>query len=277
MMSTFYFPKSFTIPNLPPRFPIPVNSSSAPENLCEAAQVAETFTVVSRFWRIMHGAAALHGREHNILRSNRSLGYSEYKFREILAWADNLLITMIRGNQMASHVVVFHMWLHMAIMNILQPFVKPEGPYCHFTTFTTPTASPLQVYEASVAQLRLLVITYRMNYDMSACTLPWHMALTYLANGIIRGFGGNDASFHFRACLTGYRRLGACFPVTVPIAKSLVSAGLNHGFLSLHQARIYSDHLAIQNLESREISGRFIADLTTSVDSPDAATVAVLI
>lgn len=117
LMALFYYQSEIDYPIYPPYLPIPEEDevpnvgrvlgreSSSPRT----RYVGDTFPTVCRLWRIMHEVTIAYGkdRSNHHLRDRVSLEFAEYKYRELLAWADNLPPGLVRTEQNPHHVVIF--------------------------------------------------------------------------------------------------------------------------------------------------------------------------
>lgn len=100
------------IPNLPkPGDLKPVaTSGDRSEDDETAAQnlVGGAFSALCDFWSIVHSAIGLYyPGSRDIPHERPRLEFAEYKFREIIAWAETLPASLIRDSRSTHHVVVF--------------------------------------------------------------------------------------------------------------------------------------------------------------------------
>jgi len=106
-------------PEHPPAVPIPGHtwhhsSEGSPESTRQTLQqtyMGDTFPVLCRFWRIMHEVTLKYYRDQPYpregLSSHITLAFAEYKYRELIAWAETLPPSMVRSEQSPHHVLVF--------------------------------------------------------------------------------------------------------------------------------------------------------------------------
>lgn len=66
-----------------------------------------TFPVVCEFWNIVHGVSLAHRDVQNCTGRWLNLQEAEMKYREIMAWAENLPPAMGRNPERPHHVVIF--------------------------------------------------------------------------------------------------------------------------------------------------------------------------
>ncbi|KAF7554034.1 hypothetical protein G7Z17_g3247 [Cylindrodendrum hubeiense] len=283
LMALFYYQSDIDYPHHPPYLPIPedddvsgVGPSQGP-GPDSPRYVGDTFPTVCRLWRIMHEVAMAYGQDRSTpIRDRMSLEFSEFKFRELLAWTDNLPFELVRSEQSPHHVVIFHIWLHAAILDIFRPFIRRHGQAkLRLRTFSPPMSSPDQIYAASVNQLKRLIIIYRLNHESSAFTIVWHTAMLYVANAVLQDPGDGDWLFYFLLCIYGYETLGRCYPVVEAIMGALLSMAIRNGHMTSDSAREIWAELKSKGPRRapQVIHATFMADLELAMDDPSAATV----
>jgi hypothetical protein len=118
-MALFYQQPGLSYPEHPPVLPIPGHawyhtSDDSPESTQQTLQqtyMGDTFPVLCRFWRIMHEVTLKYYRDQPVPREGLSghitLAFAEYKYRELIAWAETLPSSMVRSEQSPHHVLVF--------------------------------------------------------------------------------------------------------------------------------------------------------------------------
>ena len=66
-----------------------------------------TFPSVCEFWRIMHSIALAHNNLQNRNSEWLNLQEAEMKYREVLAWAENLPPRLVRADDNTHHALIF--------------------------------------------------------------------------------------------------------------------------------------------------------------------------
>lgn len=167
-------------------------------------------------------------------------------------------------------------WLHVAVLDIFRPFVKRSlSGELELRTFAAQGSSPADAFNASVEQLKHLIIDYRSHFESSAYTILWQTALTYVANAVLVS---KDANWrlYFLLCIYGYESLRRPFRVSEAIGTSLLSMMFrDDGDISADEARKLL--LALKSRGLRPISGEvratFMADMELAMSDPEAARV----
>lgn len=252
LMSLFYRQQGIVYPQFPPMIPIPGSDNACDEEEDDVpdltatatadSQFSETtrdtpeaFTSLCKFWNIIHEVTALYyGNETASMQKSISLQFAEFKYRELLSWADAVPAAQERSDQSPDIVVILHLWLHSAILDIFRPFLNQQDPspsQRQLKTFPVADSTPDAAYTASVSQLKQLVIASRSKYTSSNYTIIWQTALLYTANAMLRS-KDEDRLEYFLICLYSFQGLRQCFRVSEAIAKALLSMAMQHGDIS---------------------------------------------
>jgi hypothetical protein len=118
-MALFYQQPGLSYPEYPPALPIPGHAwNHTPDDSSESAHqtlqqtyMGDTFPILCRFWKIMHEVTLKYYRDQPVplegLSGHITLAFAEYKYRELIAWAETLPPSMVRSEQSPHHVLVF--------------------------------------------------------------------------------------------------------------------------------------------------------------------------
>lgn len=113
LMALFYYQSEIDYPHHPPYLPIPENDDVLDLGPSQGLKpgslqhLGEIFPTVCRLRCIMHEVAMAYGQDRSTpLRDRMSLEFAELKFRELLAWADNLPSGLVLSEQSPHHVVI---------------------------------------------------------------------------------------------------------------------------------------------------------------------------
>ncbi|KAK7937547.1 uncharacterized protein PG986_014415 [Apiospora aurea] len=233
------------------------------------------FTKVCEFWLIVHEVPlAYHESRDSTIRKQLKLDFAEKKYREILAWAENLPPQLIWADNNQHHVIIFYMWIHSVILDIFRPLVDRQRPEkLRLRTFSAPDSTASAAYTASVNQLKQLIIHFRSKYESSTCTMLWHTALMYVANAVLQDTDDPQWHEHLLLCIYGYERLCRPFRVAVIIARGLLTMTLRKKNIKSEEARNILGHLQERGLGHvhEDIRATFMGDLELAQTDPQAA------
>ncbi|KAK7917103.1 hypothetical protein PG985_010711 [Apiospora marii] len=292
LTAIFYRQPGIAYPESPPLLLIPGNirtgqgtpatdesieetSGSVKRNL--PAYMGSTFTYLCQLWRIVHGLIQKYYNEKNKVMEPPWLDFAELKCHELLAWIQNLPAELARGEDNPHHVVVFHIWIHAVVLDLFRPFVKEPGMrHTKLKTFSARQSSPGAAFDASVEQLKHLIIEYRTSYESSAYTILWHTALMYVANAVLVSKGA-DWRVYFLLCIYGYESLNRPFRVSEAIGTSLLTMTLRNSDITIEEARLLLLELKERGLaqlhDEGTIRATFMGDLELAMSDPEAARV----
>ncbi|KAK8070947.1 hypothetical protein PG997_011150 [Apiospora hydei] len=292
LTTIFYRQPGISYPDSPPVCLIPGNiqsGSSPPADIDSSSEetsvspkrslpayMGTTFTFICQLWRIVHELTLTYYNEKYKTKPP-NLDFAEMKYRELLAWMQNLPTELARGEDNPHHVLVFHIWVHAVVLDLFRPFVNdPEMRHAKLKTFSARHGSPQTAFDASVEQLKHLIIDYRNNYESSACTILWHTALMYVANAVLVS-KDTDWRVYFLLCIYGYESLNRPFRVSEAIGTSLLTMTLRNSDITIEEARSLLLELKERGLahlpSEGTIRATFMGDLELAMSDPEAARV----
>ncbi|KAJ0108827.1 c6 transcription factor [Diaporthe amygdali] len=115
-----------------------------------------------------------------------SFSFAQGLYRRMLEWADSLPVTMARGDGMPHHAAIVHIYFHTAVLDLFRPFPyqRPETPF-RLDGFDTDEPTPEGLCNASVNQLKHLILVFRSRYPCATYSMLWQNALLYIANACL--------------------------------------------------------------------------------------------
>lgn len=115
-----------------------------------------------------------------------SFAFAQELYGKMLDWADALPVSMARGDGMPHHAAIAHIYFHTAVLDLFRPFPyqRPETPY-RLADFPADDPTPEGVCNASVNQLKHLILIFRATYPCATFTMLWQNALLYVANACL--------------------------------------------------------------------------------------------
>ncbi|KAF6839674.1 N-terminal fungal transcription regulatory domain-containing protein (zinc finger protein) [Colletotrichum musicola] len=251
LTTLFYQQPGLEYPNYPPAYPIPGEgpsdstgeTSSTSSNTSEdssPAYMGKPFPTLCRFWCITHGVTLeYYKNQPSPLPNHVSLKFAEFKYRELLAWMETLPSDQILRAGCPHHVVIFHIWFHAVVLDIFRPFVRrPRRERPRLKTFAAPRSTPDAAFNASVNQLKQLVVEYRCHYKSSTHTLLCQTALIYVANAVLHETHHPQWRFYFLACIYAYAALRKPYRIAEVISRGLLTMTLQDGDINPEAARV---------------------------------------
>ncbi|KAM3538615.1 hypothetical protein ARSEF1564_008462 [Beauveria bassiana] len=281
LLGLFYHQPGVEYPATPPNLPIPCkarrsdNAHRLDTTISDLSEYCdESFVLFCELWRKMHEVAIVYyNGEAGAISGRVPVQFAEDTFQGLMELMNRLPLVLTRNEDNPHHVVIFHLWLHAAILDIFRPFLeavpdahRPNHPRHSRTNADT-------IYAASVEQLKRLIIIYRSQYVSSGHTIIWHTAMLYVANAVLRSRGEGWLSY-FLLCLYGYQSLWTSYPIVKPIARGLLSMAMRRGGISSDKARqilVDLGNNCPEALHHGEIRATFMLDLDLAMSDPNAA------
>ncbi|KAG5917887.1 hypothetical protein E4U61_002233 [Claviceps capensis] len=291
LMSLFYHQPGMLYPSSPPLIAVPKGPhiDTTETSLVLPAEVVswvpaymgDTFPYLCWFWTIVREMTwVYYVGGQTTLGSHGSLAFAEFKFRELLAWTNSLPPQLLSKQYTPHHVQVMHIWFHACVLDLFRPFIgRGHLRYQRLRTFASNTCSPSAICATSTAQLKKLIVNYRLNYESSNVTILWHTAMIYVANAILEtNPKDKDWYTYLLHCLYGYKSLSQSWRVAKSITKGLLSLTIRKGGMSSEKAsQILRD---LDNNDTHQMPGEiratFMLDLDRALSEPDTATVEYL-
>ncbi|KAI0541836.1 hypothetical protein GGR58DRAFT_455140 [Xylaria digitata] len=237
------------------------------------------FPVLCNFWRLLHETRWIYYSVESSPPTYLREILVEYAYRELIAWVGTIPSFFLRRDHNPHYVVVFHIWLHAAILDMWQPFIYKDAPDVgQLRTFSARDNTVDAAYAASVNQLKQLVVEYRSRYAASKYSILWHNGLIYLANAMLKGTDP-EWYIYLLLCIYGYERLSHTYRISEVIVRALLAMTMKDAQMSGTEASKIMEELKISALVhfnegiQDEIRATFMADLTLALTNQEAANV----
>ncbi|KAK2001149.1 hypothetical protein LX36DRAFT_629265 [Colletotrichum falcatum] len=270
----------------PPRAPLPerrtniTQDDDLPKERNMAIQHANLLREQCRLFLIVHDMVqVMYGADQTIYAEAVTLAFAGETYQRLLVWADELPLDMAQGDQCPHHVMILHIYYHVAIIDLFRPLLQKSGARRQrLAAFESAEATPDAVYAASVNQLKRTVLFYRQKYPESSHCFYWHPALLYLANAMLSeamaSWHGSEWRFYFRLCMACYQTLYTGFRLAKGITLSLLFMALDKGVMEITQVRDIKKDLELRG-RRHEVSDRvpvsWVVDLDLAMTDPYAA------
>ncbi|EJP61518.1 C6 transcription factor [Beauveria bassiana ARSEF 2860] len=254
LLGLFYHQPGMEYPATPPSLPIPRKSRGSDNaHLLDATipdlseYCDEAFVLFCELWRKMHEVAIVYyNGEAGAVSGRVPVKFAEDTFQGLMEMMNRLPLALTRNEDNPHHVVIFHLWLHAAILDIFRPFLEavPDAHRSNHPRHSRTNADA--IYAASVEQLKRLIIIYRSQYVSSGHTIIWHTAMF----------------------------LWTSYPIVKPIARGLLSMAMRRGGISSDKARQILVDLGNDcpsPLPHGEVRATFMLDLDLAMSDPNAA------
>lgn len=190
---------------IPSWLPIPgttiVRTDGESEPFELPAYMGQSFTELCRLTPLINEMLhEYHDSGDGIASTKRaSFSFAQGLYARMLSWADDLPVSMARGDDMLHHASIVHIYFHTAVLDLFRPFPYQQlhTPFRLLAGSGADNATPEGICDASVNQLKHLILMVRSKYACAAYTMLWQNALLYVANACLPlqrgdGAGANE-------------------------------------------------------------------------------------
>lgn len=224
---------------LRPRLPLPEPEVSG----LPSSSVRVTHHV-SRLWDIVHVIARHYYKEGGMTSEEVPVAFVSTTLRQLLLWAHELPIPLVRGNRSPQSVAILHTYLHASILTLLHPLVVRRDP-SPVVDGESQVRSAATVYAASVQQMNHIMDVYQARFRSPNASVYWHTGLLFAANAAVHAAGTPVIrQHHFQRAVRGYEDLYRRYPVMMPIVKGLMAVAVETGLVAGPEAVAHVNRLA---------------------------------
>lgn len=160
-----------------------------------------------------------------------------------------LLVDLVRTD-------MFSIFFHAIITDLFRPFLQsPDRSSASMRTFAASRANPQAVYHASIRQMKRLLLSYRLEFQLEALSVLWQTGVIYVANATMRADYHNrdEMQFFVNLCVAGLEELFMSYKVFGSITKGIIKMAIRQGSIEQTQVRRVRRRL-------RETEQRFLVD-----------------
>ncbi|KAF2855091.1 hypothetical protein T440DRAFT_415184 [Plenodomus tracheiphilus IPT5] len=280
-MSRFYL----TAPiSYPPKLPLPgqtdeehayIDGVRSQVEICteKLAQLDLSIATFSKFSVIMNNVFLVYRDQENKFGS---LSFALSKYHRLLRLADNLPDTMQRKGSSENHALMLHIWLHLSIMDIFRPFIGPEEQ--HGSKRYLPTgASPINIFSASVKQLKALIFEYTYHIKPSDWNQFFPTAIIYAVNAVLNDrLDPKQRAYFFYYIHVGrsFRSLSSASTVNATMQALLAIAHAKGAITSAEAVTFtkeFSDDYFAKESKIRKVMNGWAVDMDVAASNKEAA------
>ncbi|KAH7113806.1 hypothetical protein B0J11DRAFT_140351 [Dendryphion nanum] len=222
-------------------------------------------TAFCKLWVITHEIILVYrDREGSVA----SLAFAYSKFFKILSLTDSLPKSSCRSKESCSPTLVFHMYIHLTIMDLFRPFVSPDKQH-GFRSYIAHAAPPASIFAASVHQLKGLLFQYTHICSPAYYSLMSSGAIVYAANAIMNDLHDPER----RAYVYFYVQMGLRTNYRSLTDNSLAIVALAHdkGIITSTEAACFAKQVG--HVGERGVGSGYIIDVERAGSDAVAANV----
>lgn len=178
---------------------------------------------------------------------------------------------------------------HSTVIDIFRPFQDMHD--LHLASFTYAESTPQAVIEASLRQLKHLVLVFPSRYPAAAYSILWHPVCLYVANAVLMVPSAETQHLYqnqyherrrlFFLCALGYQNIASAYKLAVVILKALLDLAVGSSVVSKSEARMILSRAEERNKhwawKDEMHTSRLKVDLQRAIVHPESADIASLV
>ncbi|KAK5657302.1 hypothetical protein OQA88_3364 [Cercophora sp. LCS_1] len=269
------YPPLLPIPGLPS---LPTKEKEPDRPLTHLEKNQHAFAAICALWRVTADVLAVYHHPDGPTAVSPAFALSLY--HRLLNVADEAHVCVTNSEENAAQISMFHVFYHHVVLDIFRPFVSGNGSTEAGNAWSVANVSPSAIFEASLKQLKRLVLRYRSRHLSENFTILWHLSLMGVVNGLLLNHKRDpNWKFYFMMCIAGYEDLYPTFQVALGIAESLMMLAIQKGAITNREAKRMKEQF--KKKDRPELVGKtgagFVVDLELAMTNPKDAGVDVLI
>ncbi|KJZ80085.1 hypothetical protein HIM_00799 [Hirsutella minnesotensis 3608] len=263
----------------PPTFPVPGDDRKLALWKTWPKYMGPTFPVLCRLWTIAQEVAVVYVKhDDGSIHDRVPLSFAEAKYRKLLAWMDTIDADMLREDDVAAHVVMFHILFHVVVAIIFQPFLHEPQAF-RLRSFTSADSFPKQIYATTINQLKQLCLLYSRRFREARTMALFNAALVVLSNALLAELRDDNWREYFLLCVYCWRDLYVCYPIFHNIAHGFLTVALQNGCITGLEATAIMAEVRGRGRHhetSHEVNITFACNLDLTMQSSWEATIDVV-
>ncbi|KAK4552084.1 hypothetical protein LTR86_010620 [Recurvomyces mirabilis] len=282
------------VPEHPPYLPIPGDEDDEEDDVSSfplPPYMGMTFTMLCHFWRIVNTFTRSYYRSDSSisLKERASISAAESTYQKLMSWTDSIADYFAQGELSPHHVGIFLIFYHTTVIDIFRPF--QDNKDLKLQSFAYSESTPQAVIEASLCQLKHLVLAFPLRYPAAAYSILWHPVCLYVANAVLnvspteaQSLRRDQKQAHrrlFLLCVHGYQTIAGAYKLAVVILKALLEVAIGAKIVTTPEARqilLRASHNGRHwSWTNEEQSSSLKVDLAQAMIDPKSADIASLV
>ncbi|RGP77968.1 nitrate assimilation regulatory nira [Fusarium longipes] len=196
----------------------------------------EIFKASCKLWMVFGIIVRSYNREMNMPDQTATVEFAEEIYRQLLVWADELPLELVRRPGSCHGVHMLHIYLHAITTDLFRPLLQSDLSSAPLRTFKANNATPQTVYHASIRQMKRLLLSHRSDMGPEVLSIFWQSCVIYVANAVIHsGDDQEERQFYVNLCLTGLQELFLSYRVSGEIVKAIAGMAIKNGVMDKDQ------------------------------------------
>jgi hypothetical protein len=199
--------------------------------------MGRTFPAICRFWHITSEWMS----EYYVISQMPVVGripmpFADKVFVKLMDMFDDLNFGLARGDQCPHHANILHILLHVSVVELFRPFAA-EAPSRVDPAFECDFDKARAIVQASVNQLKHLLIVFRYTFSCARYVPFWQLGLVHVANAALTDISNPQSRVFFHFCIQCFVYLAPAFPLVEGLVRSLLYMGLRDHAVSTTEAQ----------------------------------------
>ncbi|KAK8869271.1 conidial development fluffy [Apiospora arundinis] len=215
-----------------------------------------------------------------------SLAFAESKYHRLLEWAATLKPELKRREQNTPiDTLIFHMYLHTIILTIFRPFLLGPQRDQKLRIFTSADSSPGTIYEASITQMKQIVLQHHLDYPgklFPNFAFAGYIHLCSAIAGTASSINSNamnksqrrEQQFYFDICMCHFLNAYLQHELALPVAQGLLYMALQSNLIRASKARKILNQFQERGEHHQHYSSLLLDPKMTRLSSPYTSTTA---
>ncbi|KAH8168468.1 C6 transcription factor [Sarocladium implicatum] len=223
-----------------------------------------------KLWKLLHEINGHNYDDDTQISHEELVPFARNMLRRLLQWADELPVSLARGNRSTQEIMIMHIYFHAAIMSLLHPLAL-QGDRSPLLDGVSQDRSAEAIRASSAAQMHRLVDIHHFRTRTSKTSVFWHTSLLFSANASIRQRGNGLAirRRRFYRAIDGFAYLHPRYPVMQDIIRGLMAMAVEAGLLgspeAVRLARELADKGGGGDVVKEPTEACYILDLETAL------------
>ncbi|KAK1757131.1 conidial development fluffy [Echria macrotheca] len=242
------------VANLYPSEPIPYPPILPPPDPSKdpgLRHLSPFFPIVCKISVVAQEAHVVYGANADAPIPDRvPVAFIEARFRKLLRCMEDASVGEFLSQNSSSHALVFHMWFHMAVLKVLEPFITVKS--CRLESFNSSDSSPNTIYNASINQLLQLILWSCAQGRLHSINVYVNASFLALLGALLKRDPDKPREtskrLYFLLCIRVCADLYVAYPVYANIAQAYLTMGIRHGVISGAEASALFEELKRRGL-----------------------------
>ncbi|KAL7948832.1 hypothetical protein V8C42DRAFT_230442 [Trichoderma barbatum] len=193
--------------------------------------MGRSFTKLCKLFTIVQEVAMVYIVPEIVPISERvPLSFAEAKYQKLLSWMDTIGQDMAWDDNSPAHLFLLHIYFHCTVLDIFRPFQRIDDH--RMKSFSSKDSTPQAVFNASVNQLKRLVLVYRSKHMPESYLAYVNASILHLANAVLKDQVNANSRYYFMLSFRYWQHLYVGYPIFGDIARAFLAMAIQCEMIS---------------------------------------------